>query len=112
MQFGTYIESGEDHKGDPLKTRAKSFAGIELARQITEGRLIFSEIDVEGISQMERVAYQRQSDGTNKYFILSDDGRGKSKDDHIFASYIVFILTLLTRMVEKPRKKLASAKWV
>lgn len=111
VRFNDFIEQGEDSDGNALKAQAKSYAGQELARIITEGGLIFSEVDLEGMSQMERVAYQRQSNGTNKYFIFSDDGRGKSKDDHIFASYIVFVLTLLTRMMEKPKRKLIGAKW-
>lgn len=112
VRFNDFIDQGEDSSGNALKTQAKSYAGEELARMITDGSLIFSEVDMEGMSQMERVAYQRQSNGTNKYFIMSDSGHGKSKDDHIFASYIVFILTLLTRMMEKPRRKLIAPSWI
>lgn len=112
VRFNDFIDQGEDNSGNALKTQAKSYAGQELARMITEGDLRFSEVDMEGMSQMERVAYQRQSNGTNKYFIMSDSGHGKSKDDHIFASYIVFILTLLTRMMEKPRRKLIAPSWI
>ena len=112
VQFGDYMQMGEDSSGNALKVQAKSFAGQEFARLVTEGNIIFSELDMEGISQTERVAYQRQSNGLNKYFILSDRGNGKSNDDHIFASYIVFVLTLITRMFEKPRKRLFGAKWM
>ncbi len=112
VRFADYLDSGETSGGVPMKTQAKSFAGQELARTITEGNMIFSEIDMEGVSQMERVAYQRRSDGTNQYFVLSDRGTGKSGDDHIFASYVVFILTLLTALFEKPKKKLASPRWL
>lgn len=112
VQFANFIDNGEDSSGNALRTQAKSFAGQELARLITEGNLVFSEIDMEGLSQMERVAYQRQANGTSKYFIISDKGTGKSGDDHIFASYIVFVLSLLTRMLEKPRKRLFGASWL
>lgn len=112
VRFADYLENGETSAGMPLKVQAKSYAGQELARLITEGHLIFSELDMEGVSQMERVAYQRRSDGTNQYFILSERGTGKSNDDHIFASYVVFTLTLLTSLFEKPRAKLASPRWV
>lgn len=111
VRFADYIDNGESSSGTPLKTQAKSFAGQELARLITEGSIIFSELDMEGMSQMERVAYQRNSDGVNKYFVLSDRGTGKSGDDHIFASYIVFVLTLLTALFERPKKKLINPRW-
>lgn len=112
VRFADYIDNGETSGGMPLKTQAKSFAGQELARLITEGQLIFSELDMEGISQMERVAYQRRSDGTNQYFVLSEKGSGKSSDDHIFASYVVFMLTLLTALLQQPKKKLMNSRWV
>jgi hypothetical protein len=112
VRFGDYIDNGETSGGTPLKTQAKSYAGQELARLITEGSMVFSEIDMEGVSQMERVAYQRRSDGTNQYFILSDRGTGKSGDDHIFASYVVFTLALLTALFERPKKKLVSPRWL
>jgi hypothetical protein len=111
VRFADFLENGETAAGTPLKIQAKSYAGQELARLITEGQVIFSELDMEGVSQIERVAYQRRSDGTNQYFILSERGTGKSGDDHIFASYVVFTLTLLTSLFEKPRKKLASPRW-
>lgn len=112
VRFGDYLDNGESSDGTPLKTQAKSFAGQELARLITEGQVVFSEIDIEGLSQMERVAYQRRGDGTNQYFILSERGSGKSADDHIFASYVVFVLTLLTVLLQRPKKKLAKPGWI
>lgn len=111
VRFADYLDSGETQAGMPLKIQAKSYAGQELTRLITEKQLLFSELDMEGTSQMERVAYQRSTDGTNKYFVLSDRGTGKSSDDHIFASYIVFALALLTSLFEKPRRKLARPRW-
>jgi hypothetical protein len=112
VRFADYLDHGENADGTPLKINAKSFAGQELARLITEGQFIFSEIDAEGLSQMERVAYQRRGDGTNQYFILSERGSGKSNDDHIFASYIVFVLTLLTALLQRPKKKLIKPGWI
>lgn len=112
VRFADMIVTGRDADGNDLKAQAKSYAGSELSRIITEGQLIFSEIDLEGLSQMERVAYQRQSNGTNQYFIISDKGAGKSKDDHIFASYIVFILNLITMAPDRSRPKLFTARFL
>jgi LAGLIDADG-like domain len=112
VQFSSSLETGEDAEGNALKMQAKSFAGIELARLVTEGQVRFSEIDMEGVSQLERVSYQRRADGTNQYFIISERGSGKSEDDHIFASYLVFVLMLLTVSLYKPRTKLFTARWM
>lgn len=112
VRFADYLDHGENSAGVPMKIQAKSMAGQELARIITEGGLIFSEVDMEGISQIERVAYQRRGDGTNQYFVISERGTGKSTDDHIFASYVVFVLMLLTTTLLKPKKKLVSPRWI
>lgn len=112
VRFSDMIVTGRDPEGNDLKAQAKSYAGSELSRIITEGQLVFSEIDLEGLSQMERVAYQRRSDGTNQYFIISDKGGGKSQDDHIFASYVVFVLNLITLAPEKARIKLFTARFI
>jgi len=112
VRFNDNLITGTLANGMDLKTQAKSFAGQELARMVIEGELIFSELDYVGISQLERVAYQRRADGTNQYFVLSETGNGKSKDDHIFASYVVFTLTLLNTLLERPKPKLLGARWV
>lgn len=112
VRFGDFIDRGDDPSGNVLKINSKSFGGQELARMITESELIFSELDFEGMSQVERVAYQRMSDGTNRYFVMSETGRGKSQDDHIFASFVVFILTIVNTVFARRQKKLFSAAWI
>ena len=111
VRFGDYLTS-EAPTGDTLRTNAKSFAGQELARMITDKELRFSEVDAEGISQVERVAYQRRPDGTNQYYVVSERGAGKTNDDHIFASYVVFVLMLLTLSAVRPRVSLAGSQWI
>lgn len=69
----------------------RSWGSKELARIIAEGQLVFSEIDVEGISQLERLTRQKRITGNDNYFIMSERGSGASDDDHIFASYLCFI---------------------
>jgi len=112
VQFQQLIPFGEED-GVEMKLLAKSFAGSELAKMITSGEIILSELDRQGISQLERVSYARSSSGVNQYFILSENGKGKSGDDHIFACYIVFIISLQTvNKQKKKRKKLFTAKWI
>lgn len=112
VRFNDYLDTGTDPSGNSLKTMAKSFAGQELSRMITEGLMRFSELDIEGTSQLERVAYQRGADGLNRYFVISERGSGKSEDDHIFASYLVFIIMLLTTALRRNRTKLFTARWI
>lgn len=112
VQFNQMLITGEDAEGNALRAQGKSLAGIELARMVTEGMLRFSELDIEGTDQLQRVSYQRRADGTNQYFITSERGVGKSDNDHIFASYLVFVLMLLTTALQKPKTKLLSARWI
>jgi hypothetical protein len=93
------------------RINAKSHGGEELARMVSDKELVFSELDAEGMSQLERVAYQRRTDGANTYFVLSERGIGKSQDDHIFASYLVFILALGNLLQVREVKKLVSPTW-
>ena len=112
VRFSDMVHAGFDNAGNEMKIMAKSYGGQELARIIQDHQLVFSEIDAEGLSQMERVAYQKQADGSNKYFVLSDKGAGKSQDDHIFASLLVFMIALTSLKYSQPRKKLTGARWI
>lgn len=112
VRFNDQIEVGEDSDGNALKIQTKSFAGQQLAKMIAEHELIFSEIDAEGVSQLERVAYQRNIDGTTRYFVLSEKGTGVAKEDHIFASYVVFTICLTTMSLQRPTRRLFGATWI
>lgn len=96
-----------------VRTSAKSAAGEELASLVANGEMVFSELDYAALSQLERVSYVKRPDGSNQYFVLSETGKGKSSDDHIFASYIVFILTVGNLTAKRNKKrKLYTPKWV
>src|SRR5258706_13196242 len=43
VRFGDIIDRGEDYSGQRMRVNAKSYAGQDLARMITEKELIFSE---------------------------------------------------------------------
>jgi intein-like protein with splicing domain/terminase large subunit-like protein len=107
-QFGENLVAGFDDEGEELKQDSKSYAANELSKVIQEGRLRFSEIDHEGLSQMERVTKQKSTAAKDRYFILSDKGAGADEDDHIFAAYIVFILAIRNEVLNPLRPKLAN----
>jgi hypothetical protein len=89
--FNERVPVGRTDDDSELTEVFRSWGSKELARIIAEGQLVFSEIDVEGISQLERLTRQKRITGNDNYFIMSERGSGASDDDHIFASYLCFI---------------------
>jgi len=109
IQFKENILAGYDDDGEELFQEAKSFAATELAKIIQDGRLIFSEIDNEGLSQMERIAKKKSFAGRDSYFVLSDKGNGVDEDDHIFSSFLCFVLGIRNDPLNPNMKKLGKA---
>jgi len=109
LQFRENVIAGYDEQGEELTQDSKGYAANELAKIIQEGTLVFSELDNEGLSQMERVAKQKTTSGKDRYFILSDKGAGADDDDHIFASYICFVLSIRQEPEYNQIKKLGKA---
>lgn len=111
IQFKENVIAGYDTDGEELVQDAKGYAANELAKIIQETRLVMSELDSEGISQLERVAKQRGTSGKDRYFVMNDKGNGVSDDDHIFASYICFILAIKDQVLNPNKfKKLGIAR--
>ncbi len=94
-----------------VRVNAKEAATEELVRMIHEGHLVFSQLDHEGISQVTRIAYQRRPNGSTKYFVMSDKG-DVSSDDHIYASLLVFIMTISSMTSTTTKQKLMSPVWI
>lgn len=110
IQFSEQIIAGYDDDGEELKQDAKGFAANELAKMVQQGRLVFSEFDHEALSQLERVAKQKIMSGKDRYFVLNDKGAGPDDDDHIFASYICFILGIKDAVINPTAKKLGTPR--
>jgi hypothetical protein len=94
VNFSERLIVGVNEAQQELTLDAKSYAATTLIRMLQDGELIFSDVDHEGISQLERMAKQRSVNGREMYYILSDKGAGQDGNDHIFASYICFALAL------------------
>lgn len=109
VNFSERILAGFDPDGEEIFQDAKTYGGNQIAELIQNGELVFSEIDREGISQMERVAKQRGINGRDRFFVLNDKGAGASEDDHIFASYVCFILGIRNEVVFSGKKKLGRS---
>lgn len=108
IQFSEQLIAGFDDAGEELKQDTKAYAANELAKTVQEGRLVFSELDHEGLSQLERVAKQKSTAGRDRYFVLSDRGAGPDEDDHIFASYICFVLAIRGIVINPTIRKLGN----
>lgn len=106
IQFKENVIAGYDSEGEELVQDAKGYAATQLAKIIQEGRLILSELDSEGLSQLERVAKQKGTSGKDRYFVLSDKGNGQDEDDHVFASFICFVLAIKDIVLNPSSKKL------
>jgi len=96
IQFAEKITAGIDSSGEELMQDSKTVATNDLATFVQNGSLRFSEFDFEGVSQLERLAKQNNISGKPSFFILSDAGSGKDDDDHIYASYVCFVLGIRT----------------
>lgn len=116
VQFAEKLIAGYNDAGEELFQEAKPYAATELARAIQEGRLRFSEIDNEGLSQMERIAKKKSMNGRDTFFVISEKGAsgkggvGADEDDHIFSSYICFILGSKEDVLNPYKKKLGKPK--
>lgn len=100
---------GRDDEGKEIKKDAKSVGTEELVKRIEDGYIVFSELDAEGTSELERLGKQKGMNGVDRYFIISDTGKGKSAQDHIYSAYVVFGLMIREYQDTKRKKKLGRS---
>lgn len=92
--FNERVSVGRTDDDTELTEVFRSWGSKEIARMVSESTLLFSEIDTEGVSQLERLTRQKRITGNDHYYIMNERGVGASDDDHIFASYLCFIYAL------------------
>jgi len=109
VQFNEKIAVGTIQDGTQISESFKAWATNELVKHIQRKTIAFSEVDAEGVSQLERVARQRRASGHVHYFVVSPRGHGESTDDHIYASYLCFIAALREQIDVVTRAGLARA---
>lgn len=110
LQFKENVLSGYDENGEELFQEAKSYATQELARIIQEQRLIFSELDHEGMGELERVVKMKSTAGRDRYFVINEKGAGASEEDHIYASYVVWALAIRQDVPNPMQRTLARSQ--
>jgi hypothetical protein len=102
--FNERVSVGRTDDDTELTEVFRSWGSKEIARLVSEGKMIFSEIDVEGISQLERLTRQKRVTGNDHYYIMGERGNGASDDDHIYASYLCFIYALRGKVTAVPHQ--------
>lgn len=105
VQFGERVTVGYDSEGKELTVTTKTLGASLLIERLQQGELELSEIDHEGVSQLERITKQRGVNGDDKYFILSEKGNGPAPDDHLFASLICWSIATRDLSFQKRKKK-------
>lgn len=109
INFGESLVVGRnDATGTDIKKDIKSVGTEELVKHIESGTIIFSEIDAEGTSELEKIAKQRGINGVDKYFIMSESGKGKSGQDHHYAACVIFAM-MIRETGQKKRKRLGRS---
>jgi hypothetical protein len=98
IQFNEKVSVASFENNVEITESFKAWATAEMIKNISSGLLVFSEIDAEGVSQLERVARQKRTSGHMHYYVVSPRGHGESTDDHIYASYLCFIGALRTSL--------------
>lgn len=94
----------DENTGHDIKKDSKAVGTEELVKRIESGDIVFSELDAEGTAELERISKQKSIGGVDRYFIMSDSGRGKSNSDHIYAAYIVFGLMIRDTGTKKKKR--------
>ncbi|GIV86317.1 MAG: hypothetical protein KatS3mg054_0346 [Chloroflexus sp.] len=70
----------------------KTVGALHLIRAIQDKRLVFSDIDFEAVSELERITKRPTASGADSYYILGESGTGASPNDHIFAAFICWAM--------------------
>lgn len=105
ITFNENIIVGYDSNNTEIKEDTKTVGANSLVQQFQAHQIVLADVDNEGISEVERIARQKGMNGRDRYFILSESGRGQARNDHIFASFICFAMGIRDMSYLKNRKK-------
>lgn len=109
VQFSEGIVIGYRSDSSEIKQDTKTLAAQDLVRYLTSKQIVFSEVDNEAISEIERITKKKNANGSDHYYIMSEEGSGKSEHDHIFASFLCFIMVIRDNTVLKRKKKIGKS---
>ena len=115
IEFSGTIHLGEDLDGNEIKVKPKIFGTSTMQEYSNSHKIIYTSNDMEFITELERMTYTKTPSGDISYRTLTPRG-GQRGDDHNTAALLVgtlaYYLKTDSRLLSKPRKKLAQSKWV
>ena len=110
VQFHGKMGIGYDAQGEEITDYVKSVGAATLVQMVSDGMIVFPEVDQELISEIERITRVVSRGGSSSYFILSEQGHGQSPNDHQFAALICFAVAIKSQATQRIRRRLALPK--
>jgi len=115
VNFSSQVVLGLDSEGNEIKQKTKPYSVNVLQEYANNHKLIFSNTDLEFISELERMIYSRTVTGDIVYRTLTDKG-GKKGDDHFTSAALCGMLAYHLEEeklnFKRKREKLVSARWL
>ena len=115
IDFNSNIHVGYDEDGEEMKERAKVYGMQQLQEMVNGHRLVFSSVDDDIITELERTVYSRSPSGNIIYRTMTERG-GKFGDDHNVAAMLAFTLAWFekydSQFLRRKHKKLWASRWM
>lgn len=115
INFSSWIQLGFDSDGKEVKSKAKPFAVSVLQEYATNHKFVFSTMDLELVTELERMTYSKTPSGDITYKTLTARG-GKRGDDHFTSALLCGAMGYyLENEYLDPRKrtaKLFAPRWI
>jgi hypothetical protein len=115
INFASSITFGVDDEGNDLKTRAKEFAVRNLQQLTNTKKIVFSRLDEELITELERTTFTKSVNGNVTFRTFTEKG-GARGSDHNMSAYLAGFTGWYLRFEgffqhEKP-VKLIRSRWM
>lgn len=114
INFSSNIVLGTDSQGGEIKSKTKPFSVGVLQEYSNNGKIIYSNTDLEMVTELERMTYSRTPSGDIVYRTLTEKG-GKKGEDHfssaLLCASLAYYLYREKMNFQAVNKKLAKATW-
>jgi hypothetical protein len=114
IDFSSSVILGMDSDGTEIKSKTKPFATSVLQDYSNNHKLVFSNTDLEMVTELERMTYTKTPTGEIVYRTLTQKG-GKKGEDHFTSALLCASMAYYLKndyMAYKPQKRaLAKPGW-
>jgi hypothetical protein len=114
VSFGANLTFGKDSEGKDIKEKTKPFATTVLQEYSNNHRIVYSIKDLELITELERMTYNKTVTGEIVYRTLTEKG-GKKGADHWTSALLCLSLAYYMNndliLSKKQTTKLFSPRW-